>query len=419
MNKYSNRALILFLFLLLVLSISNNAICEENPEIQFDFYYNSYCGSCVRKKEEKVDPIIEDFSNQSDKIIFRIKDYPKNDTWKKEYNSYKNKYDIYYPFLIIQNQTNITIIESADLDYDLINDTLQKYLAGIKLEERDNDTVTVDTIFGKIDINSSSLSLPVLTIILGGVDSFNPCAFFILIILLNLLVHANSKKRMLLIGGIFIFFSGLLYALFMVAILEIFMIIETIFIITIIAGILAITLGLFDIKDFFFFKKGASISIPDSKKKGIYAQMRNLVKHPKSTAVIFGTIVLAATINLYELLCSLGLPIVFTRSLAGYNLSQFESFMYIFFYNVVYVIPLVVIVSIFIFTLGRYKMTDWHARILKLFAGILLFCFGIIMLVDYRILEDVTTPILLLVFTIVSTFVISQIWKITHPKNIK
>ena len=121
---------------------------------------------------------------------------------------------------------------------------------------------------------------------------------------------------------------------------------ESVTVITIIAGIIALSLGVLDIKDFFFFKKGVSISIPDEKKPDIYKKMRDLVKNPRLAAVVFGTVVLAGTVNFYELLCTLGLPLVFTQKLSTYNLSGFEYYTYIVFYNVVYVIPLIVIVLI-------------------------------------------------------------------------
>jgi hypothetical protein len=217
---------------------------------------------------------------------------------------------------------------------------------------------------------------------------------------------------MLLIGGIFIIFSGLLYAIFMFILYEILMVTKQhIIIISIMAGIIALILGFFNIKDFFFFKKGASLSIPDDKKPKIYKQMRNLIKNPRLTATIIGTIILAATVNFYELLCTLGLPLIYSERLSANNLSPFESGTYIFFYNIVYVIPLIIIVLIFVFTLGRHKITEWHGQIMKLMSGIMLFSFGILFLFNYQLLENMVTPILLLAFSLLTTLIISFIWK--------
>jgi hypothetical protein len=84
---------------------------------------------------------------------------------------------------------------------------------------------------------------------------------------------------------------------------------------------------------------------------------------------------------------------------------------YIIFYNIVYVIPLILIVLIFIITLGKRKLSEWHGQIMKLETGIMLTLFGLIFLFDYKLLENIITPILLLIFSLLSTFIISRIWK--------
>jgi len=112
-------------------------------------------------------------------------------------------------------------------------------------------------------VDAASLSLPVLTLVLAGVDAFNPCAFFVLLFLLSLLVHANSCGRMFLIGGTFVLFSGLLYFVFMAAWLNLFLVLEGIRAVTLVAGVVAIGFALFNIKDFFLFGRGPSLSIPE------------------------------------------------------------------------------------------------------------------------------------------------------------
>ena len=102
---------------------------------------------------------------------------------------------------------------------------------------------------------------------------------------------------------------------------------------------------------------------------------------------------------------------MFTRKLALYDMSAAEYYTYIFFYNVVYVIPLIIIVLIFVFTLGKRKLTEWHGQVMKLETGIMLTLFGVIFLTNYKLLENIVTPILLLVFSLVTTAVISAIRK--------
>jgi thiol-disulfide isomerase/thioredoxin len=92
-------------------------------------------------------------------------------------------------------------------------------------------------------VDPGSVSLPVFTIIIGALDSFNPCAFFVLLFLLSLLIHARSRKRMFLIGGIFVLFSGLIYFLFMAAWLNVFLVVGQIGAITVAGGVVALAVG--------------------------------------------------------------------------------------------------------------------------------------------------------------------------------
>jgi hypothetical protein len=313
-----------------------------------------------------------------------------------------------YPCALVNNETKIP---KYNMTYEYITEIIDSYIAGIKINDTYNENLSFIELplFGIINV--TGLSLPILTVVLGGLDSFNPCSIFILFILLGLLLQAQSRKRMLLVGGIFVFFSGFIYFIFMSLLLNIFILTENIQIVTIIAGIIAITLGTFNIKDFFFYKKGPSLSIPEDKKPGLYKKMRELVKTPYLTAVIGGTIFLAITVNTFELFCTLGFPFIFTKSLTVHGLSGFEYYMYLFFYNVVYVIPLVIIVIIFSFTVGSYKLSEWSGRTLKLLPGIMMTSFGIIFIIDVELIQNISILVFMLIFSVVSTFTISFIWK--------
>jgi cytochrome c biogenesis protein CcdA len=181
-------------------------------------------------------------------------------------------------------------------------------------------------------------------------------------------------------------------------------------ILSIIVGSIAIIFGIFNIKDFFFPKKGASLGIPEEKKPGLYKQMRNIIKTPSVFAAIIGTIFLAVTVNLFELLCSLQWPLYYIARLSQYNFTNAQNYMYMIFYNIVYVIPLLVILFLFVFSIGRMKISEWQGRKLKLFSGIMIFLFGLLFITDFKILGNPIAPIILLIISILSTFIISYIW---------
>lgn len=245
-------------------------------------------------------------------------------------------------------------------------------------EAKDNKTVQTNTVavpfLGQIDI--SKLSLPILTLVLASLDSFNPCAFFVLLTLLSMLTHAKTKSRILVIGGVFVFFSGFIYFLFMSAWLNLFLFIGELQAVTIIAGLIAIFMGAVNVKDFFYFKKGLSLSIPEGAKPDLFKRMRQVLNANSMPTMLIGAISLSVVANSYELLCTAGFPMVFTRALTLNNLSTASYYSYLALYNVIYVIPLFVIVMVFYFTLGGRKLSETQGQVLKLLSGMMMLALG-------------------------------------------
>ncbi len=275
-------------------------------------------------------------------------------------------------------------------------------------KEEESKIITLP-ILGKMD--TSKMALPTLTLILAGLDSFNPCAFFVLFLLLSILVYARSRKRMLLIGGTFVFFSGFIYFLFMSAWLNLFLYAGQLKIITKIAGVIALFIAVINIKDFFFFKKGLSLSVPEKSKPKLFDRMRNLLKATSLPSMMIGAIVLAIAANTYELLCTVGFPIVFTRVLTLSNLMPLQYYVYLISYNVIYVIPLGIVVLIFAITLGSKKLTEWQGQILKLTSGLMMFGLGGILLINPDLFNNLFVSLALLLIALTASGIIILITK--------
>jgi len=287
--------------------------------------------------------------------------------------------------------------------------TIPERPAKKELTHNEENKIVTLPIIGEMD--TSKMALPVLTIILAGLDSFNPCAFFVLFLLLSMLVYARSRKRMILIGGIFVFFSGFIYFLFMAAWLNVFLHTGQLKIITKIAGLIALTIAVINIKDFFFFKKGVSLSVPEKAKPKLFERMRNLLKATSLPSMMIGTIVLAIAANTYELLCTVGFPIVFTRVLTLNSLPSFQYYFYLIFYNVIYVIPLGVVVLIFAITLGSKKLTEWQGQVLKLISGLMMLGLGLVLLINPDLLNNLFVSVALLLITLAISGIIVFIAK--------
>jgi hypothetical protein len=229
-------------------------------------------------------------------------------------------------------------------------------------------------------LDTGSLSLPALTVLIAGMDAFNPCAFFVLLFLLSLLVHQQDRRRMALIGGVFVLFSGLMYFAFMAAWLGLFRIMGSLPWVTSAAGALAFAIGLINTKDFFAFKAGVSLSIPESRKADIFRRGRAILAAGSLPAMLAATVLLAIAANFYELLCTAGFPMVYTRLLTMQVASPAQHLFYLALYNVIYVLPLLLIVFAFVRTLGARKLSEREGRLLKLLSGLMMLGLGILLL---------------------------------------
>lgn len=270
-------------------------------------------------------------------------------------------------------------------------------------------------------VNPEQMSLPVFTIIIAGLDAFNPCAFFVLLFLLSLLIHAGSRARMLYIGGVFLLFSGLIYFLFMAAWLNIFRWLGEITLVTTLAGCLALLVALINIKEYFWFKQGVSLSIPDSAKPGLYQRVRGLLRADSLPALTAGTIALAIAANSYELLCTAGFPMIYTRLLTLADLSPWQHYAYLGFYNLIYVIPLIIITVLFTFTLGSRKLSEEEGRILKLVSGFMMLGLGVLMVWFPAALNDLRVALGLLAGALIGAGVTHRIarWRSAREANAK
>jgi len=246
------------------------------------------------------------------------------------------------------------------------------------------------------EITAEQFSLPVFTLLIAGLDAFNPCAFFVLLFLLSLLVHQKSRGRMLVIGGVFVLFSGLMYFLFMAAWLNLFQLLAQVAWVTAAAGGLALVIALINIKDFFAFQRGISLSIPASRKPRIYEKARAILQADNWALMLAATIGLALATNFYELLCTAGFPMVYTRILTLHELAPASRYGYLVLYNLVYVIPLALIVLGFAYTLGGRKLTERQGRLLKLLSGLMMLGLGGLLLLAPAWLDNPLTAVLLL-----------------------
>jgi len=414
MNIYLRYFFIAFLICFVFISFSKPVFAENNNIVLEFFISSSYCDSCEEKK-----PIVNEIENFYENNITIYHFEVDTSTYIDNYNKFKSYGFKTLPAVVVKNisydeKFNV-LLPYEDITFENIQNAINYHLIGNyseKQPETNQNEICFPSPFGQICFNTSKSSLPIITILIAAIDSINPCSFFVLLFLLSLLLYTKSKKRMLIVGGIFIFFSGFFYFLLMAALLNFISIVENTYAISILAGIIAILFGILNIKDFFFFKKGLTIGITDNQKSKLYNQIRKIIKITSIPSLVFSTIVLAISANTVELLCTFNLPFIYTGTiLPQYNLGIVDNYLYLIFYNVVYVIPLLIIVGLMVITLGRWKLSEFQGRVLKLFSGIMILSLGIVLLINYRLLENVFSVIYLLIISLLISSILSIIWK--------
>lgn len=258
------------------------------------------------------------------------------------------------------------------------------------------------------EIRLADLSLPVLTILLAGLDAFNPCAFFVLLFLLSLLTHQHQRSRMLLIGGIFVLCSGVLYFAFMAAWLNVFLVVGNLAWITAAAGALALLIGALNLKDYFAFPHGPSLSISAERQADLFQRGRRLVQSGHLPTMLATTLLLAGVANFYELLCTAGFPMVFTRLLTLREQDVAQHYAYLLLYNLIYILPLLLIVLAFVRTLGSRKLSEREGRLLKLLSGLMMFGLGLLLVIAPEQLDNPRQALLLPLAAVALTALIAR-----------
>jgi hypothetical protein len=230
-------------------------------------------------------------------------------------------------------------------------------------------------LWGRID--PARVPLMPFTIVVGLLDSANPCAIWVLLVLLGLLLHVRSRARMALFGSVFVVTSGVVYFLFMTAWAGLFSLIGTADWITGMLGLVLVGMGAVNLKELWWFKQGPSLMVPERVKPGLYRRMRDIAQAASIPAAFVGIATLAFVVNLVELGCTLGLPAMYTRVLSLRQLSVIDRGFYLVLYNVVYVFPLAILVATYVILSRRFVLAERTARALKTLSCVLLVSSGV------------------------------------------
>jgi len=230
------------------------------------------------------------------------------------------------------------------------------------------------------EIETKNLSLPLLSMILGGLDGFNPCAMWTLLFLISLLLGMKDKKRMWILGSAFIVASAAVYFFFMAAWLNLLLFIGFIVWVRVIIGLLALGGGIYNLREYFVNKNSGCKITGNKKRQRVFEKLKIITQKQQFWLAVGGIIILAAAVNLVELICSAGLPVVFTQILALSNLVKWQYYLYMLLYIFVFMLDDLFVFFAAMITLQMTGITTKYTRFSHLIGGILMAIIGILLI---------------------------------------
>ena len=232
--------------------------------------------------------------------------------------------------------------------------------------------------FGKINLKSASLTTA--AVIIGLIDGFNPCAMWILLFLISVLMGMKDKKRMWVLGITFLLTSALVYLGIMLSWIEIVVNITTVIWIRNIIAIVALIGGVINLKSFIKSNDSGCEVVDDKKRKKIFQKIRKFTSEKSFILAIIGIMGLAVSVNLVELACSAGLPIVFSELLALNHTSSIMRFFYTLLYVFFFLLDDLVVFFIAMFTMKVTGISSKYNKYSHLIGGVIMVLVGILLL---------------------------------------
>jgi len=366
--------LLIIIFLLFGAKV-NFSLAQNQAEI--NFFYSAICPHCAKEEE-----FLKELKNQYPEIEIKEYEVISSQENQKILNEFYEKYQVpqkergWVPVTFTPTKYFIGFTEQIGAE---IESCIKECLLG---EKPTSQKIKIP-ILGEVDL--SKMSLPVLTLTIGALDGLNPCAMWILLFLIALLINTRSRKRMWLIGGTFILASGIVYYLILTAWLNLFLAISYVNLTRILIGVFALGVGAWQIKTFIGYRgvcpvTDGSSKLRDKIKNGLRVQAEKIAISPFTFAILGGVILLAFGVNLVEFFCSAGLPAIYTRILTLSQISTLSYYFYLLLYTFIFMLDDLIVFSLAVITLSRIGFTEKYNYWSTLIGGLLILALGILLI---------------------------------------
>jgi len=229
-------------------------------------------------------------------------------------------------------------------------------------------------------VDTEDFSIPTLTVIIAAVDGFNPCAMWVLIFLITLLLALKDRRKMWILGVVFLVTSAAVYFVFMAAWLNLFLFIGALFWVRLIVAAIALVGGIYSIRSFYKNKDGGCKVTNTEQRQRLTDRFRNVVNRRSLLWATIGIMGLAFLVNLIELLCSAGLPAVYTNILSLSDLPTSQYYLYLLLYCLIFLADDIIIFAIAMLTLKVTGVSTKYGRWASLIGGIIMIVIAIMLI---------------------------------------
>jgi len=367
------KKLVAAIFLLAIIVWPNFVGAQEQQEIQF--FWQIGCPHCA-EEEVFLDRLEETYGDYLKINRYEISRNPDNVKLLEQYGRDLNADIRGVPFTIVGDKYFMGYLNDETTGAD-IEAALLDALGMEAPPARDKSKIDLPLV-GQID--TKSMSLPVVTIIMGVLDGFNPCAMWALLFLISLLLGMKDRRRMWILGTIFIIASALVYFLFMAAWLNLILFLGFIIWVRVLIGLVAIGGGSWNLKKYFQNPNAGCEVSGGEKRRKIFDRLKEVTQQKNFWLASAGIIALAFAVNLVEAICSAGLPAVFTQLLVLNNLPTWQYYAYILLYIFFFMIDDLLVFIVAMVTLKMTGVSTKYSRFSNLIGGILMIIIGLLLL---------------------------------------
>lgn len=261
------------------------------------------------------------------------------------------------------------------------------------------------------EIDTAETSIVVLTAMIAFVDGFNPCSLWVLTFLLGLVIHSGSRKKTAAVGLTFLSVTTLGYGAFVYGMINVFSYVSHLNWIKAAVALVAFIFGAVNVKDFFYFNRGISFTIPDRFKPRIAENLSETVKRDSFAMTLVGTAIIAAGIVLVELPCTAGFPLIYSNILAERGVTGALALGLLAIYMLIYLMDELAVFIGITWTMKKTRFEEKHGRYLKLLGGMIMIALAGALLWKPELMESLAGTIYVFGSAIIVSGIIAYLYR--------